>query len=335
MTDVSPSPVLLASALAALVVACGPPPIQEPATLGGRAVEASTLNAGRQGYAYYCASCHGPDGDGRGRSAEGLMPPPRDFRLSTYKFAGVASGYLPPDEELRRIVRGGLHGTAMLKWRVPDDTLDEILQYVKSFAPEGEGWRDPDAEIGTPPSGSDPWAGREDEARRRGRALYHGMATCNSCHPAYETRAAMNAHRVEFGKSAVDDHRARWWLAESKPSDTYTMPIPGDPACADDRDCDGTDTACRYGRCELKIRILPPDFLVNEVRSGSTPDDLFRTIAVGIPGTAMPAWQGSLPDEDIWAMAHYVSGLVDMKGTPEARRLMQELRRDTGPLDLN
>lgn len=42
--------------------------------------------------------------------------------------------------------------------------------------------------------------------------------------------------------------------------------------------------------------------------SGQLPltSDLARTIANGVPGTAMPAWRGKLPDEDIVAVAIYV-----------------------------
>ena len=45
-------------------------------------------------------------------------------------------------------------------------------------------------------------------------------------------------------------------------------------------------------------------------------------------GTAMPQWKGSIPDEDIWAMAHYVRDLIDKyKNKPAERaRFMAGLR---------
>ena len=36
-----------------------------------------------------------------------------------YKFGSVAAGQLPTDDDFVRIIRGGLHGTAMLAWDVP------------------------------------------------------------------------------------------------------------------------------------------------------------------------------------------------------------------------
>ncbi len=50
-------------------------------------------------------------------------------------------------------------------------------------------------------------------------------------------------------------------------------------------------------------------------------EDLYRVIASGVGGTAMPTWKGSLPEEDIWALAHYVESLVAMRDRPEAAEL--------------
>ena len=87
---------------------------------------------------------------------------------------------------------------------------------------------------------------------------------------------------------------------------------------------------------DVNMLILPPDFLYNEIRSLSLRrpnqrgEDLFRIIGSGIPGTAMPAWKGSLPDRDIWAMAHYIQSLSDIKDTPTAVKLGATLAADQG-----
>jgi hypothetical protein len=79
-----------------------------------------------------------------------------------------------------------------------------------------------------------------------------------------------------------------------------------------------------------KIKIMPPDFTFNRmrgVRDGNEVADLYSTIGAGIPGTAMPAWKGSLPtDDDLWALAYYVKSLMDLRDTPEATQLRQRLR---------
>src|SRR5205085_756480 len=56
-----------------------------------------------------------------------------------------------------------------------------------------------------------------------------------------------------------------------------------------------------------------------------TRTDLFRTIACGIGGTAMPMWKGSIEDKDIWAIAYFVDSLIKMNGTPAAAELRKKL----------
>ena len=257
--------------------------------------------------------------------------PPRDFRVATYKFAGVSEG-LPHDEGLEQIVRGGLNGTAMLPWMVRDEPLSAIIQYIKTFSPEGEGWRDPDTPKGNVVKVSeDPWKGKEEVARAAGEALYHGKVSCYSCHPSYVTREEINAHLVAKGSARQTKFRDNLWAPEVKPSQSYSRPVAGDPECSDAQPCEDKDQVCRYGRCEQQIPILPPDFTFNRLRTGNTPARLALLIKSGIPGTAMPAWE-SIPDKDIWAIAHYVNSLTALKDTPKASALRQRLKADTAPL---
>src|SRR5438309_1600492 len=120
----------------ALLVACEEEAFSKSKTLGGKQVSADTLNAGKESYTHYCRACHGDKGDGHGPAALGLRPPPRDFTQGKFKFAAVESGSLPNDDDLRRIVKKGLHGTAMLPWDVPDQELSNIIPYVKTFSPK-------------------------------------------------------------------------------------------------------------------------------------------------------------------------------------------------------
>ena len=54
--------------------------------------------------------------------------------------------------------------------------------------------------------------------------------------------------------------------------------------------------------------------------------DLYRVIASGIGGTAMPQWQGSLPESDIWALVYYVHSLMEMRThMPEAVAAREKL----------
>jgi len=260
--------------------------------LGGRAVSREQLLRGAEAYTHYCRACHGDRGDGAGISAAGLRPPPRDLRLGVYKFAAVAAGELPNDEDFRRTIKGGLHGTAMLAWDVPDPQLDDLICYVKSFSPR---WRaeKPGRPIVMSP---DPWTSREQAAIERGTRVYHGLAQCAvACHPAYVTRPEIFAFTRELTGMRMEGFRPDLYASVPKPSE--------------------------YG-----VTILPPDFTFNPLRAGSDISDIVREIAAGIGGTAMPTWKGVLPDADLWAMAYYVRSLVALRDTPEGEALNARLR---------
>jgi mono/diheme cytochrome c family protein len=291
-----PFPALLLAAAACSHEA--DPKFKEPVKLGGRDVAPPVLNEGHVAYLQYCRACHGDKGDGKGPASPGLRPPPRDFTQGSFKFAWVLDQKLPRDEDLVRIVRQGLHGTAMLGWDIPDRKLDAIIQYIKTLSPK---WKEDDA-IGEPiVPPPDPWAeARKAEAVARGNTLYHGFAQCLSCHAAYATKQEIyDAGKATLG-SGTTDFRDQMYLPEIKDS-------------------------------EYKVKILPPDFLFNELRSireGTELPDLYRVLVAGVTGAAMPAWNPiALPNKeaDIWALAYYVRSLMAMKGTPAAQELRRKL----------
>ncbi|MHB8417956.1 MAG: c-type cytochrome [Myxococcales bacterium] len=294
------------SFIAALLVALGcEPAFDKPMKLGGTTVSAEQLNRGKEAYTQYCRACHGDKGDGTGPASYGLRPPPRDFTAATFKFAHVASGQLPSDADFLRIVKGGLHGTAMLNWDVPDDTLRDIVQYVKTFSPR---WQTETAgtAIVAP---TDPWGpAKRAEAVARGAQLYHGLAQCLQCHAAYETKQQIYEDSKALTGNGTTEFRSAMYQPEMKESDYV-----------DKHYAAGKDGSYP------KLKLLPPDFLFNDVRDGASPSDLYLTIASGVGGTAMPSWKGSLPDADIWAMAYYVQSLIELKGTPGAETLRQKL----------
>jgi len=289
-------PLLVAAAFGLATPACrrtpgAPPPFTAPVTLGGRNVSTGALEHGRDVYTQFCRPCHCDAGDGKGPAAAGLRPPPRDLRLGVYKFAAVAAGQLPRDADFVRTLRHGLHGTAMLSWDVPAAEVDDLIQYVKAFAPR---WRNeqPGEAIVAPP---DPWVDREADGIDRGRRVYHGLAQCaTACHPAYATKQEIYDFTKELTKMELREMRGDLYFAVAKDSD--------------------------YG-----VKILPPDFTFNELRGGEALEDIYRAIASGIGGTAMPTWKNVLPDPDLWAMAHYVRSLFALRGTPEAAALQRRL----------
>lgn len=273
-------------------------PITQPMKLAGDVViPAERLENGHEKYILYCRACHGEKGDGRGPAGIGLRPPPRDFREPSFKFGGVEAGELPPDSELMRIAKGGLKGTAMLPWQIPDDDLKDVISYIKTFSTV---WTEDEAASPIEIT-EDPWQGKDQEGIARGKVVYHGLAQCLKCHPAYGTKQEIwDATKEMTGEGSTSAFREGMYFPEAKYSEAY------------------------------KHKLLPPDFLRHTVRSGNdqgvvTRRDLFRTIASGIGGTAMPTWKNVLPEPDLWAMTHYVRSLLALRGHPDAQVLRQSL----------
>ena len=81
------------------------------------------------------------------------------------------------------------------------------------------------------------------------------------------------------------------------------------------------------------VKILPIDFLYHDIKT-LHPDDnqseqlkqLYLTIGAGIGGTAMPAWKGSISEEDLWSLAYYVQSIYAKKDTKEAYAMREALQ---------
>ena len=67
----------------------------------------------------------------------------------------------------------------------------------------------------------------------------------------------------------------------------------------------------------------PRNFLTETFKQGNKPEQIFQTLGKGVPGSAMVAFV-NLPEEDRWALAHYVGELrkqgqpADAKGAKKA-----------------
>lgn len=140
----------------------------------GRAA-AQDAERGRVVYDAWCAECHGPEGRGDGPAAERMLPRPRDFTGARYQIRTTGSGELPTDEDLLRIVRDGMPGTAMPGWpNLSSARQRDVVAYLKSLSPFFEGAEPVPLERGRDPGGGG-------DALESGRAAYEALE-CNRCH---------------------------------------------------------------------------------------------------------------------------------------------------------
>jgi mono/diheme cytochrome c family protein len=142
------------------------------------AVTPELLARGARVYADNCAACHGQHGAGDGRCAQFLLPHPRDFTTSTFRFKTTPGGELPTDQDLFRTISLGLHATGMPPWRflLSDEDRWAVAAHVKTLAPAFK-----DRAPGTPVVLSAEPAEIDPRRVARGRQLY-ADAGCPDCH---------------------------------------------------------------------------------------------------------------------------------------------------------
>jgi mono/diheme cytochrome c family protein len=248
-----------------------------------RTPQEEQLARGRVSYNTYCVGCHGEQGDGEGPAAKFLSPKPRDLRKGKLKFAGVAANEVPRDEDYVRVITRGLHGTSMPTWNlIPEQEVRDLVAFVRTFAPDHKA---PGAEVPIP---ADPWTKKPEKGIEEGEKLYHGLASCMNCHPAYATYAGIAEHMKAFD-IPLSGFRTNLYESETKESD-WGAPI------------------------------RPPDFWRDPMKAGATKEDLARVIATGIGGTAMPSWGATLTPKQLWGLAYYVESLTKQRGRAEADR---------------
>lgn len=290
------------------------------------------LAKGQELYGRHCLHCHGPGGAGDGPTAKYLEPKPRDYRLGLYKFTSTATPEKASRDDLIEIMRRGIPGTSMPAFRLleSDDpqALYEIAEYVRwlsmrgeyetqlantiiggyeltneviarrvaegekrgeiiesevkdflaSFPDEaesaGEGLASTWSNAQTPEAVVTPTVARvaeTAESRARGRELYLSDRTkCASCHGPYGRGDGPQSEAFQINKETSQPY-----------------PLPG---LYDD-----------WGH-----PIKPRDLTQGVFRGGRRPIDLYRRIHAGIKGTPMPAFGGSLKEEEIWDVVNFV-----------------------------
>jgi mono/diheme cytochrome c family protein len=318
---------LLGLALVLAAAGCSKRYKEPYALAGGKTIAPHTLQEGYEAFMLYCYGCHGEKGDGKGPASFGMRPPPRNFSQGLFKFAGVSAGQLPTDEALLRTIRRGLHGTPMLPWDITEHEREAMVAYIKTLSKR---WQE--EEPGEPLVVSeDPWGGKTKEAVEKGKEVYHvsavGHAGCSGCHAAYASRQEISDMAQKITGQPVTDFAEEMYRTSLRETEY--------PLIQDEK-----------GETVKAYQQLPPDFLFHKLKTvfdvGTTVDgkpytaqdqrvDLYRAIAAGIGGAAMPQWKGALPEENMWALVYYVQSLVQLRGTNQAYALRTTLESQPKP----
>ncbi|WP_441291895.1 c-type cytochrome [Sorangium sp. KYC3313] len=99
--------------------------------------DAQAATRGKTVYLHECAVCHGDAGDGAGPEASSFDVKPRDFRQGNYKFRTTEFHELPTLDDVERVIRNGVPGTAMPAWApfLSEQQVHEVALYLIVFSP--------------------------------------------------------------------------------------------------------------------------------------------------------------------------------------------------------
>jgi len=105
-----------------------PPPGPGPESAGDQAVA-----RGQELYTGYCAGCHGEKGDGNGPAARFLFPRPRNFGEAKFRLVSTSAA-VPSDEDLQRVIRNGMPGSAMFAFgHLGDADIQALVGQVRRW----------------------------------------------------------------------------------------------------------------------------------------------------------------------------------------------------------
>jgi cbb3-type cytochrome c oxidase subunit II len=143
------------------------------------------LAEGKVLFQEHCASCHGDLGRGNGLAAPFLLPRPRDFTQSAYRYRSTQAGTLPLDGDLYRTLWRGLPGSSMPPWhQLGDKNLWLLVDYVQHFLETIDGdakeFDVQSAALALPPVPK-VTAEQLDGLVRRGKAVF-AAGKCSNCH---------------------------------------------------------------------------------------------------------------------------------------------------------
>lgn len=314
-------------------------PARDVIKLENLKLAAGPVKSGRLGepaglYREHCVQCHGISGDGHGPTAAFLNPPPRDFRLGKFKFKSTPLRRPPTNEDLSKIIRHGIPGTAMPAFQTLNPKeVEALIDYVKYLTIRGQMERRLLAEVYV--MDGDPLLDLE-------------LVSAESSREEFEDQ--LFAIVEEF---LIEDIVERWASADERVTD---VPVPPESFAKKHSDhssfvesgrllfrgkancvqCHGP-TGLGDGQNEnyddwtndwLKTAGVDPNFRdsyqhfldagafrprhisprnlqLAVFRGGSRPEDIYRRIANGIEGTPMPS-APTLSPEEIWALVAFV-----------------------------
>lgn len=256
-----------------LVVAAGVAVSLTAQASGTSSSSSSTLGLGERVYRLHCAECHGLAGDGWGERRDTTYARPRSFLSARFKFSTTENG-VPSDADLERTLRRGLPGSGMPNWGwLTDAELTAVAAYVRALGVDG-----------------------------LRRALDEQVAAGELT--AEEAAATLTRRTVPGAPVAVPPEPVATAERHRRGEHLYAA------ACAPCHGADGNPAAGTLKTDFEGNRLLPTSFAKGVFKGGGDGTVLYIRVLKGIPGTAMPAFEGAYSEDELWDIVHYVQALA-------------------------
>ena len=308
---------------------------------------AGPVSSGRKGepsglYREHCVQCHGISGDGMGPTAAFLNPYPRDFRMGKFKFKSTPLGKAPTDEDLTRILRNGIPGTAMPSFKTLSPAeIASLIDYVKYLSIRGQYERRLMSELasmdGDPLLDLSLLENKEGADEEENREIFEEQlftvvgefysedivarwvdpdtkitkvpAAPESWNGEAEHRELVDTGRTLFhGKANCVQCHGETGLGDGTTDnhDAWTKDWLNTPGVAPEEPESYSHFIAAGAMPPKKIR--PRNLRMPVFRGGNLPEDTFRRIINGIEGTPMPS-SPTLTKEEVWALVAYVRSM--------------------------
>ena len=224
-------------------------------------------------YEANCAACHGPGGQGDGIAAIALKVKPRDFYNEPFRYVSSTDG-VATDEDLAQTIRLGRPDGEMpaAPWLM-DDEVAVLAEYVREINRLG-------------------WVERLENEFQGDEALEQDEIEDIS----WDRVTAMEHFDVPSPSASFTPD-------SSIGLDLYMQ------TCASCHGPRGTGEGLDTPLDELGKPIVVRNLTSDPIRGGASPEELFKRIRSGIPGTPMPAQLG-YSDDDVWQLVYYTRVLM-------------------------
>ncbi len=239
------------------------------------------LASGETLYKMFCGACHGVAGLGDGAAAATIEGQPRDFWHERFRYVSTLNGVPTQDDLVRTISTGRQFGEMPSNPQLTEEEVLALADYIL-------------------------------EINRKGtiEKLTEAFADDDDIEPEDIEEIA------EKRLTPTGIIMAPWPGSDFQPDSNVGIKL----YMANCASCHG-DKGKGDGPQELVDergrRIIARDLTTGRFRGGDDPEEVFKRIRVGIPGTPMPA-QETLSDNDVWQLVHHVRTLASLPN-PSAR----------------